>query len=51
MIASMNETYFKLIKAGRRTIDTIPEQHRASVQAMLDADEAATSEPAAEAPQ
>lgn len=30
--------YYKLIKAGRKTIDDVPENLRAEVQALLDAD-------------
>jgi hypothetical protein len=30
--------YFNLIKAGRRTIESVPEQIRAEVQALLDQD-------------
>lgn len=33
----MAEVYYKLVKAGRRTIDQVPEHLRAEVQAMLDA--------------
>jgi hypothetical protein len=31
----MIELYYTLIKAGRRTIDQVPERYRAEVQAML----------------
>lgn len=34
----MAKVYFQLIKAGRRTIDQVPESIRAEVQAMLDAE-------------
>ena len=30
--------YYRLIKAGRKTIDEVPENLRAEVQALLDAD-------------
>lgn len=33
----MAEAYFKLIKAGRRKIEEIPEKYREEVQEMLDA--------------
>ncbi|MFS1518807.1 CD1375 family protein [Bacillus sp. SCS-151] len=32
------DTYYKLIKEGRRTIDQVPEHLRADVQTKLDAD-------------
>lgn len=35
----MARIYYTLIKAGRRTIETVPEIIRAEVQALLDADE------------
>jgi hypothetical protein len=31
----MIELYYTLVKAGRRTIDQVPERYRAQVQAML----------------
>ena len=31
--------YYTLVKAGRRTIEQVPEVVRAEVQALLDADE------------
>jgi len=34
----MAEVYYKLVKAGRRTIDQVPEAIRAEVQALLDAE-------------
>lgn len=34
----MAQVYFKLIKAGLRTIDQVPEVIRADVQALIDAD-------------
>lgn len=34
----MAEVYYKLIKAGRRTIEQVPTSVRAEVQALLDAD-------------
>lgn len=34
----MAKVYFQLIKAGRRTIEQVPESIRAEVQAMLDAE-------------
>lgn len=37
-LPSMDQTYYILIKAGRRTIESIPAQHQAAVQALLDAD-------------
>ena len=33
----MAETYYLLVKNGRRTIDKVPEKYREEVQAMLDA--------------
>lgn len=33
----MAEVYFKLIKAGRKTIADVPEVIRAEVQALIDA--------------
>ena len=32
----MIELYYTLVKAGRRTIDQVPERYRAEVQAMLE---------------
>lgn len=32
----MIELYYTLVKAGRRTIDQVPERYRAKVQAMLE---------------
>ncbi|MDR7318930.1 CD1375 family protein [Brevibacillus nitrificans] len=37
----MASIYYNLVKAGRRTIDSVPENLREEVQAMLDADSAA----------
>jgi hypothetical protein len=34
----MAELYYRLIKAGRRTIEQVPEHLRNEVQALLDAD-------------
>lgn len=34
----MAKIYFKLVKAGRWTIEDVPELWRAQVQSMLDAD-------------
>ena len=34
----MDFVYYKLIKAGRKTIEEVPENLRAEVQALLDAD-------------
>jgi len=34
----MVDLYYKLIKAGRKTIANVPEKFRAEVQALLDAD-------------
>ncbi len=34
----MAKIYFKLVKAGRWTIEDVPEFWRAQVQSMLDAD-------------
>ncbi|WP_275296580.1 CD1375 family protein [Brevibacillus choshinensis] len=34
--------YYNLIKAGRRTIESVPANLREEVQAMLDADNATT---------
>ena len=39
----MANVYYKLIKSGLRTIDQVPENLKAEVQALLEADE--TSEP------
>lgn len=36
----MVELYYTLVKAGKRTIDQVPEKFRADVQALLDADNA-----------
>lgn len=36
--ASLVDAYYKLIKAGRRTIDTILPKYREEVQALLDKD-------------
>ncbi len=36
----MVELYYKLIKAGRKTIDEVPEKFKAEVQALLNADAA-----------
>lgn len=36
----MVQVYYKLVKAGRRTIDQVPEHLRSEVQALLDADAA-----------
>lgn len=33
----MADMYYKLVIAGRRTIEQVPEKYRAEVQAMLDA--------------
>lgn len=35
----MPKVYYNLIKKGRKTIDEVPEQDRAEVQALLDAEE------------
>jgi hypothetical protein len=35
--------YYSLIKAGRRTIDQVPDHLRAEVQALLDADKNAAT--------
>ena len=35
----MPKVYYNLIKKGRKTIDDVPEQDRAEVQALLDSDE------------
>ena len=35
---SLIDAYYKLIKAGRRTIDTILPQYKEGVQALLDKD-------------
>ncbi|MGN7470513.1 CD1375 family protein [Brevibacillus sp. SAFN-007a] len=37
----MTQIYYNLVKAGRRTIDQVPENLREEVQAMLDADSSA----------
>lgn len=34
----MDKIYYNLIKKGRKTIDEVPEQDRAKVQALLDLD-------------
>jgi hypothetical protein len=34
----MAQVYYKLIKAGRKTIDDVPASLKAEVQALLDAD-------------
>jgi len=34
----MVKVYFQLVKAGKRTIEQVPESLRAEVQAMLDAE-------------
>lgn len=34
----MAKIYYKRIKAGKMTIDDVPERWRAAVQALLDAD-------------
>ncbi|MEG1433027.1 CD1375 family protein [Eubacterium sp.] len=34
----MPKIYYRLIKAGKKTIDDVPEKDRAEVQALLDAD-------------
>jgi len=34
----MVELYYKLVKEGRKTIDQVPVQYRAAVQALLDAE-------------
>lgn len=34
----MVELYYKLIKAGRKTINDVPDKFKAEVQALLDAD-------------
>lgn len=39
----MAEIYFKLIKAGRKKIEDVPEQDRAEVQALLDNDKTASN--------
>lgn len=36
----MAKVYYLLIKAGRRTIEQVPENLREEVQALLDAEEA-----------
>ncbi|WP_356948288.1 CD1375 family protein [Brevibacillus nitrificans] len=36
----MASIYYSLVKAGRRTIDSVPENLRVEVQAMLDVDSA-----------
>jgi hypothetical protein len=33
----MIELYYQLVKAGKRTINQVPERYRAEVQAILDA--------------
>lgn len=35
----MAKIYYRMIKSGRMTIDEVPLRWRASVQALLDADE------------
>lgn len=35
----MAKSYYRLIKAGRKTIEDVPEILKAEVQAMLDEDE------------
>ncbi len=37
----MAEVYFKLIKAGRRIIDQVPDHLKEEVQEMLDAEQSA----------
>jgi hypothetical protein len=34
----MATIYYRLIKAGLKTIDDVPEKHKAEVQALLDAE-------------
>jgi len=34
----MVDMYYKLVKAGRRTIEQVPEKFRSEVQALLDSD-------------
>lgn len=34
----MARIYYRLVQAGKKTIDQVPESLRAEVQAMLDAD-------------
>lgn len=34
----MIQVYYKLVKAGSRTIDQVPEHLRAEVQALIDAE-------------
>lgn len=43
---SIANVYYKLVKVNRRTIKTIPTDQRAAVQALLDADQAASQESA-----
>ncbi|HYF75457.1 MAG TPA: CD1375 family protein [Candidatus Nitrosocosmicus sp.] len=38
MALSMVKVYYELVKAGRRTIETVPDNLRADVQALIDAD-------------
>lgn len=40
---SIIEVYYRLVKAGRRTIESIPEQHRSDVQALVDNEQGAPS--------
>ncbi|WP_274363702.1 CD1375 family protein [Paenibacillus thermotolerans] len=41
---NMIPIYVSLIKAGRRTVESVPEQVRAEVQALLDKESQASSE-------
>lgn len=34
----MVELYYNLVKAGKRTIEQVPERYRAEVQALLDSE-------------
>lgn len=38
MMSAMVDVYYKLVKAGAKTIEEVPEIHRQEVQAMLDAE-------------
>lgn len=39
----MAEVYYRLIKAGRKTLEEVPENIRADVKALLDAEKSATT--------
>ncbi|MDF2841764.1 MAG: hypothetical protein K0R00_190 [Herbinix sp.] len=44
-MSAITTVYYELVKAGSRTIDQVPSNLRADVQALIDADVAANTQP------